>query len=101
MKILEFMENNDEKYKSCSICGLAKKQNDFYNNENRCKPCKIKYNKERRHIKNEQLNRYKNIAEDSYKIKDKLIEIYENRINKLENEIKYINRKFNMDQIKI
>lgn len=59
----KFME---EKHKACSICGLAKKQIDFYGNDSRCKSCKILYNKERRHIKNDQLKKYREIAENSY-----------------------------------
>lgn len=38
------MINNTE-YKTCNICGLIKKHNEFYNTDTRCKICKSEYQK--------------------------------------------------------
>lgn len=100
IKSISIINKNDNKNedmnKTCNICGIDKRLNDFYSNDRKCKPCKILYNKERRRIKNEKLNLYKNRIEDMYDIKDKLIEIYENKIKQLESNIKYMNRKNNI-----
>lgn len=40
------MINNSE-YKTCNICGLIKKYNEFYNTDTRCKNCKSEYQKQR------------------------------------------------------
>jgi hypothetical protein len=90
--IIFFNQDNGKVWKICTICGLAKENNSFYNKDNRCKTCKIAYNKERRHIKTQQLKDYKKKMDKNYELKDKLINIYENRIQYLEKEIKYINR---------
>lgn len=55
-------KNEDEKYKICTICGIAKFIDEIYSTDSRCKKCKIVYNKERRHFKNEQLKLYKNFS---------------------------------------
>lgn len=46
------MINNTE-YKTCNICGLIKKHNEFYNTDTRCKICKSEYQKQRRLINKE------------------------------------------------
>ena len=92
-KVLFFNKDNEKVWKVCTICGLAKEINNFYNKDNRCKPCKIAYNKQRRHIKIQQLKEYKEKMYENYELKDKIINIYENKIQYLEKEIKYLNRK--------
>lgn len=46
---------NNSGYKSCNICGLIKKVNEFYNTDTRCKKCKSEYQKKRRIINKEKI----------------------------------------------
>lgn len=83
--------HNIDKYGKCDFKNVHNNfsiqdyiNNEFYSIDSKCKTCKIVYNKERRQFKNEQLKKYESQIENLYnlyKIKDKLIDIYENRIN--------------------
>lgn len=85
-----------EGFKTCNICGLAKEITDFYNTDTRCIPCKKKYQKERNKIRKENLLKNKQKEEIYDKVLKNLCEYYENKIEKLEKEVKELHRNKNL-----
>lgn len=89
------MINNTE-YKTCNICGLIKKYNEFYNTDTRCKICKSEYQKQRRLINKEKKIEMKKKEELNDKILKNICNYYESKIDILEKEIKTLHRKLNI-----
>lgn len=89
------MINNTE-FKTCNICGLIKKHNEFYNTDTRCKTCKSEYQKRRRLINKEKKLEIKQKEELNDKIMKNLCNYYELKINILEKEIKSLHGNLNI-----
>lgn len=87
---------NNEEYKSCNICGLIKKHEEFYNTDTRCKVCKCEYQKKRRLINKENNIELKKKEELRDKVLINICNYYESKIDVLEKEIKNIHRKLNI-----
>lgn len=80
-------------FKTCNICGIAKDIKEFYNTDTRCIPCKKEYQKERNKIRKEQKLKNKQKEEIHDKVLKNLCEYYEDKIEKLNIEIKNLRRK--------
>jgi hypothetical protein len=89
------MINNSE-YKTCNICGLIKKYNEFYNTDTRCKNCKSEYQKQRRLINKDKKMEMKQKEELNDKVLKNICSYYENQIDRLEKEIKNLHRRLNI-----
>lgn len=79
---------NNKEYKTCNICGLIKKCEDFYKTDTRCKVCKLEYQKKRRIINKDKKIDLKQKEDLKDKILNNICNYYESKIETLENEIK-------------
>jgi hypothetical protein len=84
---------NNEKYKTCNICGLIKNHDDFYNKDTRCKDCKCEYQKKRRLINKDKKTELKKKEDLRDKVLSNMCNYYENKIEILEKEIKNLHIK--------
>lgn len=90
---------NNLEYKTCNICGLIKDYDEFYNTDTRCKKCKCEYQKKRRLINKEKNIELKKKEDLKEKVLSNMCDYYENRIEILEKEIKFLHRKLNTKEI--